>query len=248
MARKIVDAIAPSAGDTVLEIGPGEGALTHDLAARAGRLIVVDIDERVIRSMEEVFSDGSVVILHRDVLTLDLNDLATQYGPIRVVGNIPYNITSPILFHTLDHRAAVRDVTLLMQREVARRLVAGPGTKDYGILSIMCQFVADVSVLFDVSPNVFYPRPEVTSSLVRLRMLPTSRFPVTDEVFFRTMVRGVFGKRRKTLRNSLRYLLPDIPPLPEVDLQRRPEDLTLAELAHLANLLVAAHAGGAWTT
>jgi 16S rRNA (adenine1518-N6/adenine1519-N6)-dimethyltransferase len=247
VARKIVDAIAPSAGDTVLEIGPGEGALTRDLAARAGRLIIVDIDERVIRAMEETFADGSVMILHRDVLTLDLHDLAARYGPIRVVGNIPYNITSPILFHALDHRAAVRDVTLLMQREVARRLVAGPGTKDYGILSIMCQFVADVSVLFDVSPNVFYPRPEVTSSLVRLRMLPAPRFPVTDEVFFRTMVRGVFGKRRKTLRNSLRYILPDIPPLPDVDLQRRPEDLTLAELALLANLLVAAHAGGART-
>jgi 16S rRNA (adenine1518-N6/adenine1519-N6)-dimethyltransferase len=247
VARKIVDAIAPSAGDTVLEIGPGEGALTRDLAARAGRLIIVDIDERVIRAMEETFSDGSVMILHRDVLTLDLDDLAARYGPIRVVGNIPYNITSPILFHALDHRAAVRDVTLLMQREVARRLVAGPGTKDYGILSIMCQFVADVSVLFDVSPNVFYPRPEVTSSLVRLRILAAPRFPVADEVFFRTMVRGVFGKRRKTLRNSLKYILPDIPPLPDVDLQRRPEDLTLAELAHLANLLVAAHAGGART-
>lgn len=247
MARKIVDAIAPLSGDTVLEIGPGEGALTRDLAARAGRLIIVDIDERVIRTMEEVFSDGAVMILHRDVLTLDLNELAGRYGPLRVVGNIPYNITSPILFHTLEQRAAVRDVTLLMQREVARRLAAGPGTKDYGILSIMCQFVADVDVLFDVSPNVFYPRPEVTSSLVRLRMLPATRFPVTDEAFFRTMVRGVFGKRRKTLRNSLRYLLSAIPSLPEIDLQRRPEDLTLEELAHLANLLVAAHAGGAGT-
>ena len=244
VARKIVDALAPCAGDTVLEIGPGEGALTRELAVRAGRLIIVDIDERVIRAMEDVFSGTPVVILHRDVLTLDLNDLAARHGPLRVVGNIPYNITSPILFHALDHRTAVRDVTLLMQREVARRLVAGPGTKDYGILSIMCQFVADVSVLFDVSPNVFYPRPEVTSSLVRLRMLPAARFPVADEVFFRTMVRGVFGKRRKTLRNSLRYLLPDIPSLPDVDLQRRPEDLTIAELAHLANLLTATNAGG----
>jgi len=247
VARKIVDALAPLPGDTVLEIGPGEGALTRELAVRAGRLIIVDIDERVIRAMEEVFSGTPVVILHRDVLTLDLNDLAARYGPLRVVGNIPYNITSPILFHALDHRTAVRDVTLLMQREVARRLVAGPGTKDYGILSIMCQFVADVSVLFDVSPNVFYPRPEVTSSLVRLRMLTAVRFPVADEVFFRTMVRGVFGKRRKTLRNSLRYLLPDIPSLPDVDLQRRPEDLTIAELAHLANLLTATSAGGART-
>jgi 16S rRNA (adenine1518-N6/adenine1519-N6)-dimethyltransferase len=243
VARKIVDAIAPLPGDTVLEIGPGEGALTRELAVRAGRLIIVDIDERVIRAMEEVFSGGPVVILHRDVLALDLNDLAARYGSLRVVGNIPYNITSPILFHALDHRTAVRDVTLLMQREVARRLVARPGTKDYGILSIMCQFVADVSVLFDVSPNVFYPRPEVTSSLVRLRMLPAVRFPVADEGFFRTMVRGVFGKRRKTLRNSLRYLLPDIPSLPDVDLQRRPEDLTIAELAHLANLLTATNAG-----
>jgi 16S rRNA (adenine1518-N6/adenine1519-N6)-dimethyltransferase len=241
VARNIIDAIAPGSGDTIVEIGPGEGAITYGLAARAGRLIVVDVDDRVIARLRATLAGTAVEIVHDDILHVDLSALAARTGMLRVVGNIPYNITTPILFHLLGHRAAIRDVVLLMQREVAARLAAVPSTKDYGILSVACQYSAHVEVLFAVPPDVFFPRPKVTSALVRLTMNSTPRAAVTDEQFFRSMVRAIFGKRRKTLRNSLRYFLAD--PLPSgLDdvLQRRPEELTIEELAHLSNRLVEA--------
>ncbi len=246
-ARKIIAAVAPQRDDVLVEIGPGEGALTMDLAGRAGRLIIIDIDARVIDRMRLQLAGRDVEIIHQDVLDLDLTALAAQEGTLRVVGNIPYNITSPILFHLLEHRAAMRDAILLMQREVAQRVAGKPGSKEFGILAVSCQLYADVDMLFDIAPTVFYPQPKVTSTLVRLTMLPAPRVVLTDEGFFRAMVRAVFGKRRKTLRNSLRYFLPDATDLPtEIDLQRRPESLSLSELACLANDL--ARAGGLRST
>jgi len=238
VARKIIAAIDPLGGDTVLEIGPGEGVLTQELAARAGRLVLVELDGRVIHRMQELFPGPAVEILHQDILDVDLTALAARAGKLRVVGNIPYNITTPILFHLLDHRAVIRDAVLMMQREVARRLSASPGSKEYGILSVASQFSTDVTMLFDVSPNVFYPRPAVTSTVVRLVMRAAPRAAVADEVFFRSMVRAVFGKRRKTLRNSLRYFLGEEPPAGlEEFLERRPEELPIEDLARLSNAL-----------
>lgn len=236
VARKIVAAIAPRGEDVLLEIGPGEGALTAYLAGRVGHLIVVDIDDRVTARMTSLFG-SKVEILHQDILEVDLGRFPRQYGKrLRVAGNIPYNITSPILFHVLNYRDVVLDLTIMMQREVARRIVAGTGSKDYGILSIFSQLFAEVEFLFDVSPGAFYPKPQVTSSVVRLKMLPAPRFPVTDEKFFRGMVRGIFGKRRKTLRNSLTYVFgKNAPDTDVVDLRRRPEDLSIEELVILAN-------------
>lgn len=235
-ARKIVAAINPADDDVLIEIGPGEGALTVDLARQAGTLVVVDVDERVIKQMSTLLAGTRTEIIHRDILDVDVTALAAERGRVRVVGNIPYNITTPILFHLLEHRAAVRDAVLLMQREVARRLVGKPGTKEYGILTVFCHLVADVDVLFDVAPTVFVPQPRVTSTLVRLTMLPGPRVALADEPFFRALVRAVFGKRRKTLRNSLRYFLPGVSEFPtRIDLQRRPETLSLDELAALAN-------------
>ena len=229
IARKIIEAIAPTRDHIVLEIGPGEGVLTTLLAPRVKRLIAVELDERAIPHLRAHLAGTPTEVIAGDILT--------------------YNITSPILFRILDQRQHVQDATLLMQREVARRLAAPHGNKEYGILSVFCQLYADVNVLFDVSPNVFFPRPEVTSSLVQLRILGTPRCVVKDEPFFRSMVRAVFGKRRKTLRASLRYFLPELPtsPLP-VDLQRRPEDLSIEELVSLANALAPVSTGGTPTT
>jgi 16S rRNA (adenine1518-N6/adenine1519-N6)-dimethyltransferase len=245
IARKIVEAIAPTREQTVLEIGPGEGVLTALLAPRVKRLIAVELDERAIPRLRAKLAGTPAEILHGDILSMDLAALAAVHGPMRVVGNIPYNITSPILFLVLDQRQHLLDATLLMQREVARRLAAPYGNKEYGILSVFCQLYADVSVLFDVSPNVFFPRPEVTSSLVHLRLLGAPRYALRDEGQFRSMVRAVFGKRRKTLRASLRFFMPELPSVPlPVDLQRRPEDLSLLELVMLANALSSVTAGG----
>jgi 16S rRNA (adenine1518-N6/adenine1519-N6)-dimethyltransferase len=242
IARKIVDAVDPRPEDVVLEIGPGEGALTKHLAATGARLVLVELDERAVVRMRESYESPRVQVLHQDVLTVDWDALAASTGTerLRVVGNIPYYITSPILFHVLDHRRRVRDLTMMVQREVARRLAAVPRTKAYGILSVFCQLFADVEVLFDVQPGSFHPRPDVTSSVVRLVMLDGPRYALRDEQFFRGMVRSVFGKRRKTLRNALRYFI-DIDPaaaVPDVSiLQCRPEDLTVEETVELSNAL-----------
>ena len=224
----------------MVEIGPGEGALTTPLGSLVRTLIAVDLDQRVIRQLETAHPAGPVRFLHQDFLTVNLTAWAVQYGcRLRIAGNIPYNITSPILFHLLDHRTAVKDATIMMQREVAQRLVARPGSKDYGILSVFFQLFADITLLFDVSPNSFYPKPQVISSVVRLTFLHTPRYEVVDEHFFRTMVRSVFGKRRKTLRNSLAGVV-DTPEalLPaSFDLQKRPEALTVQQLVELGNFL-----------
>ncbi len=241
IARKITAAIDPGASDVVLEIGPGQGALTKHIVARAGRTILVELDQRVLDHLRELTTGYAVEIRNEDILSTDITALAERAGtPLRVVGNIPYMITSPILFHLIDHRRAVRDVTIMMQREVARRIAARPGTKEYGILSVQTGLYADVKPLFDVSPNAFFPKPQVTSTVLRLTMLTAPRHDVADEKYVRAMVRAIFGKRRKTLRNSLDYFLDgQVPhtPLP-VDLGRRPEDLALPELVDLANALV----------
>lgn len=239
ISRKIIGSLNIQPSDCVLEIGPGEGALTEHLAAAAGKLILVELDDRIVERLRETFG-RPVEILHQDILTVDLEELAQrQRTSLRVVGNIPYNITSPILFHILDHRTAVNDATLMMQKEVARRLVASSGGKEYGILSVFCQLYADTRLLFDVSPNAFIPKPKVISSVVRLKPLQEPRYGIEDEEFFRRMVRNVFGKRRKTLRNSLSYFFNESVDVSSTtaDLARRPEDLSIQELVELSNEL-----------
>lgn len=239
IAQRIVEALHVREHDVVMEIGPGEGALTVFLVETAARLVLVDVDPRVVQVMRERFGARAEVI-QADILTIHPADVARNNGvpALQVVGNIPYYISSPILFHFLDRRAAVGQMVLMMQREVGRRIAAGPGTKDYGIVSVIVQMFADTEVLFDVSPGSFFPPPSVTSSVVRIRMLPEPRYALDDEGFFRRIVRGTFAHRRKMLRNSLQMI-------PEVDtaildpdmLTRRPEELSVGEFAALANTL-----------
>ncbi len=244
IVRKILSSIAPQPEEHLLEIGPGEGALTRVLAGSVATFVAVEIDRRAVERLRAELGT-SVEIIERDILSLSFNALARERGipgPWRVVGNIPYGITSPILFAILDDRPAVRDATLMVQREVARRLVARPGTKEYGILSVFCRVFAETELLFDVSRNAFRPVPSVTSSVVRIRPFPASRVVLSDEASFRQVVRFVFGQRRKMLRHSLggladmrRWALPR-----EFALRERPEDLNPEDLAELANRLVAA--------
>lgn len=239
IARNIIAAFGPQPDDLVLEIGPGEGILTSLLAGCVRKLVAIDIDRRVAERLSSAYP-ASVEIVHQDILTADFALLAhVAGGPVRIIGNIPYNITTPILFHILDQRKSVSDALIMMQREVARRLVAGPGSKEYGIPSVFFRVLSDVEIVFDVSANAFFPRPKVTSSVVRLTPLPSPRYVIQDELFFRRMVRFVFGQRRKTLRNSLRaFLHAEGAALPEIaGLERRPEELTAEEHVALANQL-----------
>jgi 16S rRNA (adenine1518-N6/adenine1519-N6)-dimethyltransferase len=238
----IIRDLRPTLGDAIVEVGPGQGALTGRLAERAGHLLIVEIDGRVIEELRERFAAPNVVILHEDFLEVDLAEWAARLGaPLRIVGNLPYHLTSPILFKVFDAARSVRDLTIMVQREVARRIIAGPGTKEYGILSVMTRFHGTPKHLFSVSPNCFFPRPKVTSSVLQITMHPAGGAPAgLDPELFRTVVRTAFGKRRKTLRNSLRFLpYPEPTVLRVVEslsfpLEKRPEELSLEEFIELA--------------
>ncbi len=237
IARNIVESLRLRPDDVLVEIGPGQGALTKYLVGRARRLIVVEVDERAIRLLKDSFGD-TIEIVHADVRTLSLREKARESGVrLRVVGNIPYNITSEILFWLLDSREAVEDATLMVQLEVAQRFVARKKTKEYGILSIYLQLYTDTELLFKVSRNSFFPKPAVDSAMVRLRF--KQELPAFNEDLFRAIVRGTFGKRRKTLRNGLRFMGFTDKELDvcEFDLSRRPESLSAEEYLHLTRQL-----------
>jgi 16S rRNA (adenine1518-N6/adenine1519-N6)-dimethyltransferase len=241
IARKIVNAMAPAPDDVVVEIGPGKGILTELLLPSVRQVIAVDIDRRAIEYLQaRLLGSGNLALLHADILDVDLEQLAAKYSaPLRIIGNIPYYITTPILFHMIDHRKALRDVQMMMQREVAQRLIAIPRTKQYGILSVMCRYVGTPEILFSVSPNAFYPKPRVFSAVIRLTFSHDERLSAEEERLFRTVVRGTFGKRRKTLRNGLKSLGVGEETLGQctIDLDLRPETLAAADFLALARTL-----------
>jgi len=235
--EKIIAAVAPVATDTILEIGPGLGAITRCLAESGARIIAVDADTRMIGVLQqELAAFPNVQIVHADILQFDWS-LVSCTTPIKIIGNIPYNITSPILFWLSDHRAKISTAILTMQREVAQRVMAPPGSHTYGALSIDLQVVAHIERLFDISPNSFFPAPKVTSSTIRVRFPDPPPYPVRDLEHFRRVVRTAFGKRRKMLRNT-------IPPAAlehaQIDPTRRPESLTIEEFVRLAEFVYAA--------
>ena len=244
---KLIAALGTSPDDTFLEIGPGRGALTTPLAARVRQVIAVEIDRDLARALPE-HGSANLRIVEGDFLDVDLDEvLRGEPLPVRVIGNLPYNVASPILFKLLGAHAEGRrfsDATLMLQREVADRLVARPGTSDYGALAIQVGLHATVERLLTLPPGAFRPAPKVTSAVVRLRFGPAS-VDVGDPDVFARVVRGVFLQRRKTLSNALRPVADSLrrsaPQLLEsagIDGQRRPETLTVAEMARLARAVL----------
>lgn len=201
--RKIVAALEAPEGAPVVEIGPGTGAMTGELLARFPALTAIEVDERAVAYLREQYP--SLDVRHADVLAVDWAALAAERGaPLYVIGNLPYYITSQILFGLLDARAHLRQAVVMMQLEVAERLVAVPRTKAYGILSVQVQLFSEPELLFRVSRNVFYPRPDVTSAVVRLTFgVDEEKHRDVDPSLLREVVRTAFNQRRKTLRNSL---------------------------------------------
>jgi len=201
---RIVEYVAAKPGERIVEIGPGEGALTLPLLRAAGSLTVIELDRDLIEPLRTRASGvGELTIVHRDVLEVDIGTLAAG-GTIRLVGNLPYNISTPILFHCLDHAAAIRDMHFMLQKEVVERMAAGPGSKTYGRLSVMLQLRCAVEPLFDVPPTAFTPPPKVDSAVVRLVPLSPDRLPKVDFDVIDRVVRAAFGQRRKTLSNALK--------------------------------------------
>jgi 16S rRNA (adenine1518-N6/adenine1519-N6)-dimethyltransferase len=239
-ARKIVASLKATAETHVVEIGPGEGALTGFLLELYPRFTAIEIDERAVGLLREKF--GNLDVRRQDVLKIDWKDLAAEKGaPIHVIGNLPYNITSQILFGVIDSAEVVREAVVMMQLEVAERLVAEPRTKAYGILSVQMQLFARPELLFKVPRTVFFPRPDVTSAVVRLEIeKPGTNLAGANREFLRAVVRTAFNQRRKTLHNSLGAWTRDRGiALPEDFEKRRPEELAPSEFVALTRYLEA---------
>jgi len=203
VARRIVDSADLGPASLAVEIGPGLGALTDELAARAGRLVLVEVDRGLAARLVERYRDAPhVTVMVGDVLALPLGELAAE-RPGTVIANLPYNISTPVIFRLLEQRARLPRAILMLQREMAARLVARPGTRDYGAPSVVVQAFAQVRLAFGVSRRSFMPRPAVDSAVVDVRWSVAPRVAIGDPDFFRVVVRAAFGKRRKMLRNAL---------------------------------------------
>lgn len=203
---RIIEAIGPRPGQTLVEIGPGLGAITRPLLAACGHLHVVEIDRDLIARLKQDYAEGQLTIHEGDALKFDFSCLP---APLRVVGNLPYNISTPLLFHFATYAERIRDMTFMLQKEVVMRMVAEPGTEEYGRLSVMLQYRFRMGRLFDVPPGAFRPAPKVMSSIVRMAPLPAEQLGARDEALLGRIVAAAFGQRRKTLRNTLREFIDD---------------------------------------
>ena len=231
----IVDAIDPHPDDRLVEIGPGLGALTNPLVQRAGKLTVVELDRDLAMRLAK---RAELTVVQADVLKVDFTELAERLGgPLRVVGNLPYNISTPILFHLLEHVDQVVDQHFMLQKEVVDRMAAGPGGKDYGRLSVMLQWRYAIEPVLDVPPEAFDPPPRVDSAVVRMQPLPQTQ-PL-DSALLGELVASAFSQRRKLLRHSLGRWLEGRGYGGDFNLQRRAEEVPVAEYLALARSLVA---------
>jgi len=238
---RIVLAVDPGPGDTLVEIGPGQGALTFPLLERHGRLTAIEFDRDLLAPLAEAArAHGELRIVPGDVLGVDLTMLARELsadGRIRLVGNLPYNLSSPILFHALDHAAAIVDMHFMLQREVVERMAAAPGSKVYGRLSVMLQAYCEVTSLFRVAPGAFRPPPKVDSAVVRLVPRAPESIGIDDPRRFAAVVRAAFGQRRKTLRNALAAVAGTAAiEAAGVRPDARAEQLSVADFVRLANI------------
>ncbi len=237
--EKIVLAVNPQPGDRLVEIGPGQGAITLPLLKKHGELTAIEFDRDLITPlMASSEGVGRLTIIHKDVLAVDFSKLAGE-DKLRLVGNLPYNLSSPILFHAIEHAAVIRDMVFMLQKEVVDRMAAGPGSKVYGRLSVMLQAYCEVTPLFVVPPGAFRPPPKVDSAVVRLVPRDPDSIGVQAPKRFTEVVRAAFGQRRKTLRNALSTVC-DVEQIEAAGLRpdARAEQVEVAGFIRLANLPV----------
>lgn len=239
--ERIVSAVSPKPDDFVVEIGPGEGALTLPLLAAAGKLTAIELDTDLIPDLTaRAASVGELSIIHSDVLKVDFTALAHRHGVerLRIAGNLPYYISSPILFHCVEHAAAIQDMHFMLQKEVVDRMAAEPGSKVYGRLSVMLQLACRVEPLFTVPPGAFRPPPKVDSAVVRLIPLSPEQRHDADPARVHAVVKAAFAQRRKTLGNALRQLMDsEAIKTADVDPKARAETLAPLDFVRLAKVL-----------
>lgn len=235
--QKIITAISPQKGQHLVEIGPGQGAITEPLLEAIEQLDVVELDRDLIPILQKKFTKFSGLNIHQaDALSFNFGALIHDGQKLRVVGNLPYNISTPLIFHLLEQINIIQDMHFMLQKEVVTRMAAPPGSKSYGRLSVMIQYHCQVQALFNVPPASFTPTPKVDSAIVRLVPHKVPPVEVNDKPTFKKVVTQSFGQRRKTLRNNLKTLLSSekIEAL-EIDPGLRPEVLTLQQYAQLSN-------------
>ncbi len=234
--ERIVSAIAPQQGETIVEIGPGQAAITAPLAHAATILHAIEFDRDLVAKLNRQFQECPNVNIHEaDALQFDFSTLGDE---LRIVGNLPYNISTPLLFHLLTFKRNVTDMHFMLQKEVVDRMSATPGSKDYGRLTVMLGCQLEVVPLFDVSPDAFTPAPKVISSVVRMRPLPHDRYDIQDARKLEEIVKQAFSRRRKTLRNALKGVASES----EIEaaglaIGERPEQIPVDGWIRLANLL-----------
>jgi 16S rRNA (adenine1518-N6/adenine1519-N6)-dimethyltransferase len=247
--QRIVDSLSPQAVETIIEIGPGQGALTGLLIASGARIIAIELDRDLIAQLSDRFGENNNFhLIEADALTVNYCELILPATTARVVANLPYYISTPILQRLIEHRNCLREMILMLQREVVERIAAAPGGKEYGFLSVLMQFYCEVEKLFDVPPGAFRPAPKVYSSVIRLRARERPAVLVNDEALFIELTKALFAQRRKTILNNLRAararlnfaddaqissLLSGL----SLDSRRRAETLTIEEIGRLANVL-----------
>lgn len=253
----IVNAAELDESKGALEIGPGLGALTQQLAKRAGRVVAVELDQRMLPVLEETLSAyGNASVVHGDILKVDLDDLFQRYFAdvkgVSVVANLPYYVTTPIVMRLLEEHIPLENIVVMIQKEVADRMAAKPGTKDYGSLSIAVQYYCEPQVVAIVPRTVFIPQPNVDSAVIRLRLRQTPPVQVSDEELYFQVVQASFTQRRKTIFNNLltrffdkesRHLLEQALEKAGIDPVRRGETLSLEEFARLTGTLQEAGIG-----
>jgi len=239
---QIIQSIHPQPHDKIVEIGPGLGALTEPLLeASNGHLDVVELDRDLVPILRTKFFNYPELTIHEsDALKFDFNQLATDDRPLRIVGNLPYNISTPLIFHLLESIEHLKDMHFMLQKEVVERMAASPGTSAYGRLSIMTQYYCKVQPLFLVGPESFDPAPKVESAIVRLTPHQKLPYPAKDVGRLQSIIKTAFTKRRKTLSNALKGIIeaPDIQAL-GIDTSVRPENVSLQQYVALANFLTA---------
>lgn len=234
---RIVSEIAPESDDTIVEIGGGKGALTRPLLERVGYLHVIETDSRLVPVLNALAPADRLEVHHADAMAFEFDRLAPGPGTLRIVGNLPYNISTPLLFRFLKFRDSIRDLHVMLQKEVAGRIAAQPGSKRYGRLTVMLAAWTEIETCFDIGPGAFAPPPKVWSSLVRIVPRREARFAIRDEPAFERLVALAFSMRRKTLRRILKGRLEEARiEAAGFDPKARPETLSPEDFARLSEL------------
>ena len=249
--NRIIESLEPRQGETIIEIGPGEGALTHPLLEHESRVVAIEFDNNLISSLAEKFGgDENFHLVHADALTTDFCEIIRPSDTARVVANLPYNVSTAILQRLIERRACLTEMVLMLQREVVDRITAAPGSSERGYLSVLVEAYCETEKLFDVAPGSFRPAPKVWSSVVRVTPRRVCEAKVKDEKLLWQIVSAGFAQRRKTILNNLRYAPPPLQEAvknhggasivlcrAEVELQRRAETLTLQEWARISRVM-----------